>query len=61
MNACELTAMISALACTIAQEYPDYEKLDLIGSIFVQLGETLETISLQRGLEEKYRYSCESL
>ena len=55
MNACELTAMISALACTIAQEYPNNEQLDLIGSIFVQLGETLETISLQRGLEEKYR------
>lgn len=53
MNACELVAAISALACSIAQEYPDNTELDVLGSIFVQLGETLETIALQRELEEK--------
>lgn len=53
MNACELVAAISALACSIAQEYTDNTELDVLGSIFVQLGETLETIALQRELEEK--------
>lgn len=55
MNACELVAAVSALACSIAQEYPDNTELDVLGSIFVQLGETLETIALQRELEEKRR------
>ena len=46
---------ITALAVSIAQDYPDNTELDVLGSIFVQLGETLETIALQRELEENRR------
>ena len=41
MNSYELVTAITAL--------------DVLGSIFVQLGETLETIALQRELEENRR------
>lgn len=50
MNSYELVTAITALAVSIAQDYPDNTELDVLGSIFVQLGETLETIALQREL-----------
>ena len=55
MNSYELVTAITALAVSIAQDYPDNTELDVLGSIFVQLGETLETIALQRELEETRR------
>lgn len=55
LNSYELVAAITALAVSIAQDYPDNTELDVLGSIFVQLGETLETIALQRELEENRR------
>lgn len=43
MNACEITASITALANMIANEFDD-ECLGLLSVIFVQLGDTLATI-----------------
>lgn len=48
MNACELTFAVNALANTIAQCLSD-DELGLLGSILSQLGDTLTTISIQRG------------
>lgn len=49
MNACELTATITALANALACRLDD-EELTLLGAVFVQLGDTLSTIATQRGL-----------
>lgn len=51
MNSCELTASITALANAIACRCSG-DELDLIGAIFVQLGDTIATISAQRSLCE---------
>ena len=51
MNACELTATITALANTIACNLNDQE-LTLLASVFVQLGDTLVTIATRRSLCE---------
>ncbi|MGI6728426.1 MAG: DUF6774 domain-containing protein [Anaerovoracaceae bacterium] len=53
MNACELTAAISTLAIAIANSIPDDDQLDLLASVLTQLGDTLATISIQRGLNIK--------
>ena len=55
MNSYELVTAITALAVSIAQDYPDNTELDVLGSIFVQLGETLETIALQREQNKRER------
>lgn len=47
MNACELTAAISALASLLAERLPD-DQLALTAAIFTQLGDTLTTISVHR-------------
>ena len=47
MNPSELAAAVAATAITIANNTPT-EDLLLLGSVFVQLGETLETIAVQR-------------
>ncbi len=49
MNACEITAAVTALANTIAARF-DNAELSLIGAVFTQLGDTLETIAAQREL-----------
>ncbi len=49
MNSCELAAMISSIACTIARTCPA-EELALLGAAFTQLGDTLTTMSLQNEL-----------
>ena len=49
MNACELTASITALANTIACTLSE-EELNMLGVILTQLGDTLFTIATQRGL-----------
>lgn len=53
MNACEITASVTALANIIAQKLEN-DELALLGAIFTQLGDTLETITAQREL-------CQSL
>lgn len=49
MNACELTASVTALANAIACRLSD-EDLALLSAVLVQLGDTLATIAAQRGL-----------
>ena len=47
MNPCGLTAAVTALANAISCELT-IEELTLLAAIFVQLGDTLATISVQR-------------
>ena len=47
MNECELTASITALAVTLDQKL-DADQLALIAAAAAQLGDTLETILVQR-------------
>ena len=52
MNSFELTASITALANVIAKNL-SINEVSLLGSIFLQFGDTLTTIALQRTLCEK--------
>ena len=52
MNPCELTALITAAANTIACKLDDNE-IALLSSVLVQLGDTLATIAAQRAICEK--------
>ncbi len=52
MTPCELTALITALANTIACKLNDNE-LALLSSVLVQLGDTLATIASQKAICEK--------
>lgn len=52
MNACELTAAITATANAVACGKSD-EELTILASVLVQLGDTLVTIATQRALCEK--------
>lgn len=47
MNACQLTASITAAANALASSCSDQE-LALLAAVFVQLGDTLSTILAQR-------------
>ena len=49
MNACEMSASITALANILAGSM-SREELDLLGAILTQLGDTLATIAVQRGI-----------
>lgn len=49
MNACELTATVTALANALACRLSD-DELTLLSAVFVQLGDTLATIATHRGL-----------
>ena len=51
MNICELTMSITALANSIASKLST-DKLNLLGAIFSQLGDTLNTIATQRSICE---------
>lgn len=51
MNACNLTAAVTALANTIACGLKA-EEITLLSSLFMQLGDTLATIAAQRTLCE---------
>ena len=55
MNACEITAAVTAAANTIACRLND-EELALWSSVLVQLGDTLATIAAQRDLQP-YQFS----
>ena len=47
MNACELTASITAIANGLARDLTTAQ-LSLMGAIFTQLGDTLATIAAMR-------------
>ena len=47
MNACELTASITAAANAIACKMDD-DELAMLAAVLVQLGDTLATIATQR-------------
>lgn len=49
MNACELTASITALANSLACGR-SAEEIELLGVIFTQLGDTLQTISTHKSI-----------
>lgn len=49
MNACELTAAVTAIANTIACRLTD-DELSVLSAILVQLGDTLALIAAQRSL-----------
>lgn len=49
MNACEITAAVTAAANSIACRLND-DELALLSSVLVQLGDTLATIGAQRAL-----------
>lgn len=52
MNPCELTAAITAVANSLACMLSN-EELTLLSSVFMQLGDTLATIAVQRAICEK--------
>ena len=45
MNPCELTASVTALTCGLTEE-----QLGLLAAVLTQLGDTLATIAVQRGI-----------
>lgn len=47
MNACEITASVTAVANILAKNLNE-DELSLLGTIFSQLGDTIETIMAQR-------------
>ena len=49
MNACELTASVTAAANAIAYKLND-DELALLAAVLVQLGDTLATIATQRAI-----------
>lgn len=49
MNPCELTASVTALANLLASQLPD-DRLNLAAAAFMQLGDTLATIAVQRSI-----------
>ena len=52
MNACELTASITALANALACKLT-VDEITLLGVVLTQLGDTLLTIATQREICEK--------
>ena len=44
---------VSALACAIAEQCGSAEELQLLSTVFVQLGDTLATIAAARACAEK--------
>ena len=49
MNACEVTAAVTAIANALACRLTE-EELSLLGAVLTQLGDTLATIAAQRSL-----------
>lgn len=44
MNSCEVVANITAIACAISKDKTN-EELEVLSSLFTQLGDTLSTIA----------------
>ncbi|MCL2055026.1 MAG: hypothetical protein FWG90_11425 [Oscillospiraceae bacterium] len=58
MNSCELVTAVSAVACAIAKDLSN-EEINLISSVFMQLGDSLAVISANRSLETaKQKQKC---
>ncbi len=53
MNACEISAAVTAIANVIFEKLND-DEVALLGAILVQLGDTLETMSVQKEICDKY-------
>lgn len=53
MNACEISAAVTAIANVIFQKLND-DEVALLGAILVQLGDTLETMSVQKEICENH-------
>lgn len=51
MNACELTASVTAIANALACKFTN-DELTLLASVLVQLGDTIVTIATQRTICE---------
>lgn len=49
MNACELTASITAIANLLAEKLND-DELSILGVVLTQLGDTVLTIATQRSI-----------
>lgn len=49
MNACELTASVTAMANLLAEKL-DTNQISILAAILVQLGDTLATIAVQKDL-----------
>ncbi len=49
MNYCQTTALVTGIANWLAARLDD-NSLSLLGAVFTQLGDTLETISVQRDI-----------
>ena len=49
MNACELTASVTAIANLLAQHFTD-DELNILGVVLTQLGDTILTIATQRSI-----------
>lgn len=52
MNACELTASITAVANMLAKNFTD-DELEILGVALTQLGDTILTIATHRSICEK--------
>lgn len=60
MNACELTATVTALANAIACKLND-DEITLLASVLVQLGDTLVTIATHRSICRPLQKNTESI
>ena len=49
MDACALTASVTAIANLLAKNFTD-DELSILGAILTQLGDTLLTIATQRSI-----------
>lgn len=49
LSPCELVSFVTALACSIAK-CCDEEEVEILAAVFVQLGDTLATINVQKGI-----------
>lgn len=49
MNYCQLTAFVTGIANYISARLSD-DDVNLLGAVFSQLGDTLETIAVQRSI-----------
>jgi len=57
MQYCNLVVTVSLLACIIAQDKTS-DEISLLGAVFSQLGDTLETIAAQQELCSSERDTC---
>ncbi len=52
MNYCQLTALVTGIANSLAAGLNE-EQLEFLGAVFTQLGDTLETIAAQKSICER--------